>query len=209
MTTGTFITFEGGEGAGKSLQLGWLADVLRDAGLPVARTREPGGCAAGEAVRGLLVDGNHAWSPVSEAFLHCAARGAHVRDTIAPALAAGTWVLCDRFADSTLAYQGHGHGLDRAFLQDASDRAADGLRPDLTIVLDVPPAEGLARAGVRGGETPYEALPLAFHERVRAGFLEIAAVEPERCRVVDAGEDAQTVHRAVVELVRDRFKLAL
>jgi len=209
MPTGAFITFEGGEGAGKSVQLDRLSRALDDAGVPVLATREPGGCPSAEVVRGLLVDGDHSWSPVGEAFLHCAARAEHTRVTVEPALAAGTWVLSDRFADSTIAYQGDGHGVDTAFLRSASARAADNLVPDLTVVLDLPPGVGLARARVRGADTPYEALSDAFHDRVRQGFLRIAEAEPQRCRIVDARADADTVHAAVLKAVEERFGLSL
>ncbi|SDF74527.1 thymidylate kinase [Limimonas halophila] len=208
MTAGAFITFEGGEGAGKSLQVRRLAEWLRARGMDVLATREPGGCPASEAVRGLLVDGTHTWSPAGEAFLHCAARAEHVRTAIAPALAAGTWVVSDRFADSTVAYQGYGHALDTSFLRQASGHATGGTGPHLTLVLDVPPDVGLTRTRARGEENPYETLPMAFHERVRAGFLEIAAAEPDRCRVIDARADAETVHRHVVAAVNDRFGLS-
>lgn len=199
-----FITLEGGEGAGKSTQARRLAAALAAAGLPVLRTREPGGAPGAEAVRDLLL-GHGPWDPVAEAMLHFAARREHLARTIRPALAAGLWVVCDRFADSTLAYQGHGQGLPREVVARLADLALEGLRPDLTLVLDLPPEAGMARAGTRGALNRYERLGPAFHARVRAGFLAIAAAEPGRCAVVDAARGADAVTADLLALVRDRL----
>lgn len=192
---GRFITLEGGEGAGKSTQAALLAERLRAAGFDVDVTREPGGTAGAEAVRALLVTGAaDRWDAVAEACLVNAARADHVMRRIRPALAQGTWVVCDRFVDSTLAYQGAGKGADAAMLRTLHALATGNLWPDLTLILDLPVADGLARAGARpGGEARFEAHGAAFHDRVAAGFRAIAAAEPARCRLIDARGDAATV----------------
>lgn len=208
---GTFITFEGGEGTGKSTQVRHLADDLRAHGLTAVVTREPGGAPAAEQIRGLLVHGEvERWSAQTEALLHYAARREHLDATILPALAAGAWVVCDRFADSTMAYQGYGHGLGRAFIETLHQLVVGAFTPDLTVLLDMPVALGLARAVLRpGGTAPsedrYERMNMAFHERVRAGFLEIARLEPDRCAVIDGGGEPDRVAAAVSRLVRERL----
>jgi dTMP kinase len=204
MTLGRFITLEGGEGTGKTTQSALLADVLAARGVPVLRTREPGGSPGAELLRGILLDGSVDWAPRAETLLHFAARADHVAKTIQPALDAGTWVISDRFFDSTLAYQGHGQGADRGFI--ASLIGLTGIVPDLTIVLDV--AETVAAERVRrrgGGGDRYERLDAAFHARVRQGFRDIAAAEPKRCSLLDASADIQAVHTAVMTAVWTRF----
>jgi len=205
---GRFITFEGGEGSGKSTQLSRLAAYLDTQGISVVSTREPGGCPAAEDIRALLVTGETGrWDPLSEALLHYAARRAHFLETIAPALGDGRWVLSDRFADSTLAYQGYGHRLGRRAIETVAaaalgDQTSETIRPDLTLILDLPVAVGLARAGERAGtETRYERLAVDFHERVRLGFLDIAKAEPERCVLIDAEGPPDAVERKVREAV--------
>lgn len=209
MGGGRFITFEGGEGAGKSTQLRLLALALEARGLPVLTTREPGGSAGAEAIRGLLVTGETGrWDGLTEALLHYAARRDHLRRTILPALADGTWVLCDRFNDSTLAYQGFGHGADRRELDALYRMVAGDLRPDLTLILDLPVEQGLTRAGLRngaGGEDRYERMDRTFHERLRQGFLAIAGAEPERCAVIDAAVGPEAVHAAILATVLTRL----
>lgn len=188
MTAGTFISVEGGEGSGKSTQLRRLATALGGRGIACVLTREPGGSPGSEQIRRLLVEGaTGRWQPMTEALLHYAARVEHVARTIRPALARGDWVLSDRFADSTMAYQGYGHGLGVEAI-DALHRLALGtMQPDLTLIFDLPVAEGLARAKARGGaENRYERMDVAFHERMRQGFLAIAAANPGRCVVIDA-----------------------
>lgn len=204
---GRFITFEGGEGAGKSTQVRLLADALRARGLSVVTTREPGGSPGAEAIRDLLVRGAaDRWDGLTEAFLHYAARRDHLLRTIRPALDRGDWVVCDRFNDSTIAYQGFGHGTARARLDALYAMTADGLVPDLTLILDLPVADGLARAGRRGGdEDRYERMDGGFHDRMRAGFLAIAGAEPERCVVVDAAMAPDGVQAAVLAAVADRL----
>ena len=201
---GAFITLEGGEGAGKTTQLRLLADRLRAAGHDVVTTREPGGTPAAEQIRALLL-GEGPWEPVTQALLHFAARREHVAGLIGPALGAGKVVLSDRFADSTLAYQCFGLGLPRAVWDRLAEVTLDGLRPDLTLVLDLPVPRGLARAAARGGNNHYEALPEPFHERVRAGFRAIADAEPGRCAVVDADSDAETVAARIAAVVAERL----
>jgi len=185
---GRFITFEGGEGAGKSTQIARAASFLKDRQIDPVVTREPGGSPGAEQIRQLLVEGEPGrWDAVTEMLLHFAARRDHVRTVIAPALAEGRWVLCDRFVDSTLAYQGYGHGLGEAPVRQLADLTIDGVWPDLTIVLDLPVEQGLKRAGERAGrEQRYERMGLDFHRRLREGFLAIAAADPDRCRVVNA-----------------------
>lgn len=204
---GRFITLEGGEGAGKSTQIARLADRLRARGREVVVTREPGGSPGAEMIRKLLVEGPaDRWDGPTEALLHYAARRDHLRSTVWPALRRGAWVISDRFADSTRAYQGYGHGLDLAMLGRLHDIAVGSFQPDLTLVLDLAVDTGLARAAARrGSETRYESLPRDFHERVHAGFLEIAKSEPERCAVVDASRDIETVSTAISRLVAERL----
>ncbi len=195
-----FITLEGGEGAGKSTQAALLADALCARGLPVLRTREPGGAPGAELLRGLLLGGTTDWSQRAETLLHFAARAEHVEKTIRPALAAGMWVVCDRFYDSTLAYQGYGQGADRDFIQALIGLV--GLTPDLTIVLDVPDAVGASRLRGRGGAADrYERLDTAFHARVNAGFRAIAAAAPERCVLLTAEPGIEAVHASIMTAV--------
>ncbi len=210
---GRFITFEGGEGSGKSTQLARLAAHLSAQGLSVVSTREPGGCPAAEDIRQLLVTGETGrWDPLSEALLHYTARRAHLLETVLPALAKGHWVLSDRFSDSTLAYQGYGHGLGRTTIEQVAaaalgDQAPETIRPDLTLILDLPVAVGLARAGGRAdSETRYERLAVDFHERVRQAFHDIAAAEPERCVLIDAEGDAEAVGRIIEDVVAARLQ---
>ncbi len=205
--TGRLITFEGGDGAGKSTQTARLADYLADLGVEVVCTREPGGTAEAEAIRLLLVSGDRGWDPLTEAMLHFAARREHVEKRIRPALASGKWVVSDRFYDSTVAYQCYGQGVapeDEAVLR----RLAIGdLQPDLTLLLDIPVAVGRERALARQ-KSRYEAMNDDLHLRVRTGFLEIARREPERLAVIDAAQDPDSVARAVQTVVAGRFGLS-
>lgn len=204
---GRFVTFEGGEGAGKSTQVAKLRDWLAAQGRKVVTTREPGGSPGAELVRQLLVKGPvERWDATTEALLHFAARREHLRSVVWPALQRGDWVLSDRFADSTRAYQGYGHGLDLAMLDRLYEIAVGRFSPDLTLVFDLPVEVGLERATRRKGtETRYEMLPREFHERVRQGFLEIAKNEPQRCAVVDATRDIDTIAATVAGIVGDRL----
>lgn len=204
---GRFITLEGGEGAGKSTQVVRLKEWLKERGHESVATREPGGAPGAEMVRKLLVEGPiERWDGITEALLHSAARRDHLRSTVWPALKRGAWVISDRFADSTMAYQGYGHGADRTMLGGLYDMAVGDFCPDLTLILDLPVETGLARAAARrGSETRYESLPIAFHERVRAGFLKIAGADPERCVVIDASKDIETIAAAIAEAVGSRL----
>jgi dTMP kinase len=206
---GRFITLEGGEGAGKSTQTRLLADALVAEGHRVLRTREPGGAAGAEAIRGVLLGhGPHGiteWDGVAECLLHFAARREHVVRTILPALEAGHWVVSDRFADSTMAYQVFGQGVPRSVYDALAAVTLKGLRPDLTLVLDIGPEEGLARAAARGETNRYEDLDPEFHERVRAGFRAIAEAEPARCAVVDATAAPEGVAAEILRVVRARL----
>jgi dTMP kinase len=204
-----FITLEGGEGAGKTTLARRLAAAMAEAGLPVLRTREPGGAPGAEALRALMLHGQIGWDPVAEAMLMFAARREHVAKTIRPALDADIWVVCDRFADSTLAYQCHGHGLNAAVWHKLADVALEGFAPDLTLVLDLPPEAGMARAMSRGLPDRFERLGTGFHARVHAAFQAIAAANPERCAVVDATQGAEAVFAEAAALIRDRLGLAL
>lgn len=200
--TGRFITLEGGEGAGKSTQARLLAEALTARGLPVLRTREPGGAPGAEALRAMLLKGEVAFTPRAETLLHFAARAEHVERTIRPALEAGMWVVCDRFYDSTMAYQGYGLGVDRAFI--ATLIGLVGLHPDLTIVLDVSEKVAVARQVQRGMDADrYEKLDAFFHRRVNAGFRAIAADAPGRCQVISADGAAEAVHGAILRAVGD------
>ncbi len=207
VTRGHFITFEGGEGAGKSTQVQILAERLRAQGLEVVATREPGGSPGAEAIRALLVTGDpDRWSPVSETLLLYAARVDHIQRTIRPALERGAWVICDRFADSTRAYQGAGGGVSPDFVGALEAAVIGDVRPDLTLVLDLPMEQGLARASARGGgEARFEAKGLAFHRRLRDAFLEIAADEPARCAVIDALASPDRVAEAIWAVVEARL----
>jgi dTMP kinase len=201
-----FIVFEGGEGAGKSTQVQRLADALRARGQDVVTTREPGGSPGAEAVRGLLVSGDTArWSPETEALLINAARADHLDRTIRPALAKGQWVICDRFADSTMAYQGYGMGLDRAWLEALRTRVVGDTEPGLTLIFDLPVDVGLGRAVA---SQRYEKMGRAFHETLRAAFQEIAASQDGRKRVViDASKSVDEVAHAVLDAVVRYYRL--
>lgn len=200
--TGRFITLEGGEGAGKSTQAKLLAEALTARGLPVLRTREPGGAPGAELLRGVLLGGEVAFTPQAETLLHFAARAEHVERTIRPALEAGMWVVCDRFYDSTMAYQGYGLGVDRGFI--AALIGLVGVHPDLTIVLDVSEPVSVARQVSRGMDADrYERMDAFFHRRVNAGFREIAAGAPGRCVMVGADGTAEAVHGAVLRAITD------
>jgi dTMP kinase len=210
-----FVTFEGGEGAGKTTQIQRLGERLSAAGIAHAATREPGGSPGAEAIRRLLVAGDTGrWEPLTEALLMLAARHDHWLRTIKPAIDQGKWVLSDRFHDSTIAYQGHGRGVPLDGLETLRRIILGDRRPDLTLVLDLPVEEGLERAharmkGFASGEDRFERMDIGFHQRLRAGFLAIAQAEPARCVVIDASLDPATVHAAIVAAVSDRLGVRL
>ncbi len=196
-----FICFDGGEGAGKSTQIARLAAKLRAKGYDLVVTREPGGSPGAEAVRHVILSGAaEPFGPEMEALLFAAARSDHVEQLIAPAIARGAIVLCDRFLDSSRVYQGGAGNLDPKFMTALERVAVNGTIPDLTLIFDIDPAEGLKRANARrGDDTPdrFEKETLAVHQRRREAFLAIARSEPERCVVIDASADAETVENAV------------
>jgi dTMP kinase len=204
---GFFITFEGGEGAGKSTQARRLAERLRGTGRTVTLTREPGGSPGAEAIRALLVRGDaERWSPISETLLMYAARRDHIERTIAPALARGEVVVCDRFYDSTRAYQGAGGGAPRELIAALESDVVGEVRPDLTLVFDLQVQVGLARAAARGeGEARFESKGRDFHERLRAAYLAIARAEPHRCVLVDADGEPDAVEARVWATVGERL----
>ena len=205
---GLFITFEGGEGSGKSTQLDLLARRLSGAGERVRVVREPGGTAVGELVRGVLLDPDHTGlDSIAELLLYEASRSQLVAEVIEPALAGGEIVLCDRFYDSTTAYQGHARDLSLDVVRRLNGIATGGLAPDRTLVFDVDPQVGIARATTHGADR-LEAEGLAFHRRVRDGFLAIAAEEPRRVRVVDASGSVEAVSSEVAVALSDLEPLA-
>jgi dTMP kinase len=205
--SGVFMTFEGGEGAGKSTQIKRLAQHYVSLGRGVVLTREPGGTPAGEDVRNLLVNGDPGrFSSSAEALLNYAARDGHLRDVIRPALQSGKIVLCDRFMDSTRAYQGVAGDCPRDLIL-ALERTVVGTSlPDLTFIFDLDPALGLARASLRGAgvEDRYERKGLAFHAALRAGFLDIAKAEPDRCAVLDAAQSPDDVWSQILIVLSER-----
>ncbi len=216
---GKFITFEGGEGGGKTTQATLLSERLRRSGLNVLQTREPGGTPRAEAIRDLLLSGKaKKFGPLGEAVLFYAARESHLELAIRPALARGTWVVCDRFSNSTRAYQGAAGGLP-LFVIDTIDSAVVGpTRPDLTIIFDLPPEVGLERAAKRKAEKSpagsadqepdrFETMNLRFHRSLRQEFLAIAKAEPQRCVVIDATEGERRVEEKVWTIVRERYSL--
>ena len=209
---GQFITFEGGEGTGKTTQVQLLASLLRARGHDVVTTREPGGAAGADTIRSLLVSGaTDKWDPLSESLLLFAARREHLVKTIWPALEQGAWVLCDRFADSTLAYQGYGHSVPIEFIENLYDVVVGEFVPDLTLILDIDVEIGLARANARNTDTAsredrFERMDIAFHERLRTGFLYIARNDPGRCAVIDADNQPDIVGAEIWKTVEIRLQ---
>jgi dTMP kinase len=199
---GRLISLEGGEGAGKSTLLAGLRAHFERSGMDVLYTREPGGTPVGEAVRALVLDPAHRGMAVeTELLLMFAARAQLVREVLQPALAAGHWVLCDRFTDASYAYQGGGRGVDGARIGELESLATGGLKPDLTLLLDLPVAHGRARASQRGDADRIEAERDDFFERVRATYLARAQAEPQRFRVIDASQPADSVLQAAVNAI--------
>ena len=213
MASGYFITFEGGEGSGKSTQARRLARRLAAQGRQTVLTREPGGAPGAEAIRALLVTGEpDRWSPLAETLLFSAARDEHLRSTIIPALSRGAVVICDRFADSTRAYQGAAGGVDPALIDRLETAVVGRARPDLTFILDIDPKMGGLRAAGRGegagegeSEDRFERKSVDFHNALRAAFLAIARAEPDRCVVIDAGRDADTIAAEIRAMAAGRL----
>ncbi len=213
MGGGLFISFEGGEGSGKTTQIERLAEALRSSNkaYKVVTTREPGGTPDAEKIRALLVqrDGG-AWSPLAECLLLYAARTMHVETLIKPALARGAIVISDRFADSTRAYQSYGHGFSRDIVEKLNNLVLDSFAPDLTFILDIEARAGLARSGRRlqaqnSTEDRFERLDIDFHERLRTGYLAIAKAEPQRCRVIDASKPVDAIAQDILAQVREKL----
>lgn len=206
-----FITFEGGEGSGKTTQIALLKDALTARGRDILTTREPGGTPEAEKIRDLIVrrDGGN-WSPTAECLLFFTARHMHWQTKIKPALEAGQIVLCDRFTDSTTAYQGYGHGFDLETIRKIRDVSIGDAEPDMTFILDIPVDEGLARAGKRlednnSTEDRFERIGRGFHERLRQGYLTIARDNPGRCLIIDAARPIEAIHRDILTAVTERL----
>jgi len=206
---GRFITFEGGEGSGKSTQIRMLADRLEDEKIKVVLTREPGGSPGAEIIRHLLLSGvGKLLGPEAETLLFAAARDDHVHQVIKPALEQGSWVLCDRFTDSTAAYQGKVGNVNPAMIEALERVTIGGLKPDVTFILDVPVAVGLQRAIKRRGKAMadrFEQENMEFHEKLRTAYREIAASDPQRCVLIDANADADEIARRIWESLRTRM----
>ena len=205
MSKGIFITFEGGEGAGKSTQVKKLADYLENRGIPVVLTREPGGSAGAEEIRSVILSGKKdKWDSLSETLLFSAARRNHLTQVVWPALDDGKWVICDRFADSTMAYQGYGRHdnlLSQADIQYLYKLIAGDFKPNATFILDIPPEDGLKRAFNRGNTNRMEDMDLSFHHNLRQAFLDIARGEPDRCVVLDALKAPDTLHEEIIDFL--------
>ncbi|MGN0919205.1 MAG: dTMP kinase [Alphaproteobacteria bacterium] len=211
---GFFITLEGGEGAGKSTQIQLLKSALENLGKEVLVTREPGGSKGGELIRPLLVSGEADWDAVSETLLFSAARRDHLTHKVWPALKEGKIVLCDRFADSTLAYQGYGRGNNpeiQKIVNTLYQIVAGDFEPDLTLILDVAPKIGLKRSCDRAGNTEkrFENMDFSFHENLRQGFLKIAEENPKRCYIIDADGTPEQVHQKIMEIVKEKLCLPI
>jgi dTMP kinase len=208
-TRGKFITLEGGEGAGKSTQARLLADWLGQKGISVTLTREPGGTPSAEDIRNLLVTGAVGrWDSLTETLLHYAARREHMARLILPALDDGQWIICDRFIDSTTAYQGYGQGIDLDVIARLRETVLGAFAPDLTLILDVAPETRRVRTAARpGNEDRYERMNEAFHDRVRAGFHAIAAAEPNRCVVIAADQNVGAVSAAIKEAIAGKLAI--
>lgn len=210
MEHGRFITFEGGEGSGKSTQAHLLQTRLEKSSISAVLTREPGGSPGAEEIRHLLMGGDsERWCPISETLLLYAARQDHLLRTIRPSLRRGYWVICDRFADSSHAYQGAASGVAPELLDTLDTHIIESTQPDLTVILDLPADEGLKRAEKRaddqGLEDRFERRRIDFHERLREGFLDIAARNPQRCIVIDGTHNEEQVHEAVWEAIQTRL----
>jgi dTMP kinase len=206
---GKFISFEGGEGSGKTTQLKLLTAAFEKVNLPFISTREPGGTPSSERIRNLLVSGaGDAWGHLSETLLFQAARAEHIEKLIAPAINAKKTVLCDRFVDSTVVYQGIAKNLGLEYIKSMHRFIFGNFMPDLTILLDIAPEQGLLRAATRNhNETRFEGLEIDFHKQIRAGFLQIANNEPQRFCVLDARQPPDELHSQIIKIIRDKFGL--
>ncbi len=204
--SGKFITFEGGEGAGKSTQVQLLCEKLTSRGIKTVQTREPGGARDAEILRELLLSGDvDRWSANAEALLNYAARDDHLRSVIRPALEAGDWVVCDRFADSTKAYQGYAGGVSTEMIDVIHAEIVEKTEPDLTVIMDLPASVGLERARLRKGGDRFESKRLEFHEKLREGFIEIAGNHLDRCVIIDATGEIAGISNKIWNIVESRL----
>lgn len=206
MTRGLFITLEGGEGAGKTTSIAYLRAYLEQAGKKVLVTREPGGTSLGEKIRSLLLEGREDMHADTELLLMFAARAEHLARVVNPALASGSYVVCDRFTDATFAYQGGGRGVSVERIAALEEWVQRGLRPDLTLLLDIPVDQGLQRAGQRSAPDRFEREARDFFERVRQSYLAIAAREPRRVKIIDASQDITKVEQQLRAVLENRVR---
>ena len=205
---GKFLTFEGGEGAGKSTQITFLRETLLSLGHRVVQTREPGGTMNSESLRELLLyPPEGVWTSMAELLLHFASRSEHIENFIEPALQDGSWVLCDRYIDSTIAYQGFGKGIDVSLIQTLHALIQHDLNPDLTFIFDISSEVGLSRAQKRGTTDTYENMDLSFHENLRKGFIEIAHNDPNRCYIIDGSAAIDDVREDILKKTKQHFSL--
>ncbi len=207
MHKGKFITFEGGEGSGKSTQIDLLFKKLKKNGIEVIKTREPGGTIVGEKIRDILVKGstNHI-TPYTELLLNSASRKEHIENLIKPNLDIGNWVLCDRFTDSTLVYQGYGHGLEINMVENINQYTVSNYSPDLTFILDLEPNDGLIRASKRKTkEDRYEKMDVSFHLKIREAYLEIAKKNKKKYKIINATESKELIARNIYKIISDLF----
>ncbi len=208
MNKGLFITFEGGEGVGKTTQIKHLEASLKEKGLDVILTREPGGTPAAEEIRHLLSHDVHGekWTPEAEVMLLFAARAMHIKDVIAPALEAKKIILCDRYIDSTRVYQGHLQGMSMNFIHELEARIVGKYMPDVTLILDLDAAQAMARVQSRGASDHYDRGDQAFYEGLRQGFLQIAQDNPARCAIIDASQDEKAIAADILKAVEQKIR---
>ena len=211
MAKGKYITIEGGEGTGKTTQIKLLEIFLKKKKIKFITTREPGGSKGAEKIRKLILKSNqNDWSPMTEALLHISARSDHLEKKIKPNLKKGIWVICDRFRDSTMAYQGYGNGLKLDVLEMLQESIFDKLNADLTIILDTLPNISLSRARKRkNGNQKYENMGINFHKKVRKGFIEIAKKNKKRCKLLSANDDRREINKKIIKIIEKQFKTKL
>ena len=211
MAKGKFITIEGGEGTGKTTQIKLLEIFLKKKKIKFITTREPGGSKGAEKIRKLILKSNqNDWSPMTEALLHISARSDHLEKKIKPNLKKGIWVICDRFRDSTMAYQGYGNGLKLDVLEMLQESIFDKLNADLTIILDTLPNISLSRARKRkNGNQKYENMGINFHKKVRKGFIEIKKKNKKRCKLLSANDDRREINKKIIKITEKQFKTKL
>ena len=209
MNKGKFITIEGGEGTGKSTQLNLLSAYLKKKKIKNITTREPGGAKGAEKIRNLILNSKKKdWSPITEALLHISARSDHLEKKILPNLNKGIWIICDRFRDSTIAYQGFGNGLKLDVLETLQESIFNKLHADLTIILDVDPRISLKRTKKRKfGNKKYEKMNINFHKKIRKGFLDIAKKNKKRCKIINAVGDKIEINKKIIEVIKKHFKI--